>query len=280
MLEEKGPRFYWPKVEHSYESFVFTKEPDGVATIRLNRPEKLNPISLQVYNELARATENIARDHEIRLVIVTGTGRAFCSGGDVNDIISKLVVSDPEGLLDFTRMTCRVTAGFIELKKPAIAAINGLCSGAGAVIALACDMRIAAQSARFAFLFNQVGLAGVDMGAGWLLPRIVGLGNAYELLYTGDWIDAQEAHRIGLVNRVVPDDQLMPATRQFVDRLLKCPQMGLKATKEALYKELTLDLVSAMEVEANAQALCMGSHDFKEAFSAWREKRPPQFIGR
>lgn len=280
MLEEKGPRFYWPKGEHRYESFVFTKEPDGVATIRLNRPEKLNPISLQVYNELAQATENIAGDHEIRVVIVTGTGRAFCSGGDVNDIISKLVVSDPEGLLDFSRMTCRVTKGFIELKKPVIAAINGLCSGAGAVIALACDMRIAAQSARFAFLFNQVGLAGVDMGAGWLLPRIVGLGNAYELLYTGDWIDAQEAHRIGLVNRVVPDDQLMPGTRQFVDRLLKCPQMGLKATKEALYKELTLDLVSALEIEANAQALCMGSHDFKEAFSAWREKRQPQFIGR
>lgn len=279
-MEEQHRQFYFPKVEHDYRSFVFSKDPDGVATIRLNRPEKLNPISLQVYNELARATENIARDNDIRVVIITGTGRAFCAGGDVNDINSKLVKSDPEGLLDFTRMTCRVTKGFIDLKRPVIAAINGLCCGAGAVIALGCDMRIAAESARFAFLFNQVGLAGMDMGAGWLLPKIVGLGNAYELLYTGDWIESKEALRIGLVNRVVPDDQLMVATRQFVDRLLTCPQMGLKTTKETLHKEISMDMVSALELEAEAQALCMGSHDFKEAYQAWVEKRKPNFVGR
>ena len=209
--------------------------------------------------------------------MITGNGRAFCSGGDVEDIIGALFARDHEGLLEFTRLTCDLILAIRRCRRPVVAAFNGTVAGAGAVIAAACDIRIAAESAKIAFLFCKVGLSGADMGAAWLLPRIVGLGLATELLMTGDFITAERALAIGLYNRVVPADRVLAEATEFATRLAKGPSFALGITKDALDREAAMDLASAIEAEAQAQAACMRNPNFREAYEAFRAKREPKF---
>jgi enoyl-CoA hydratase/carnithine racemase len=210
-------------------------------------------------------------------LVLTGTGRGFCSGGSVNEIIGKLVQRKRDSLYQFTRLTCNVVQNMRSLKKPIIAAVNGIAAGAGAVLALASDLRIVSEQAKFAFLFVKVGLSGADMGALYLLPSIVGLGKAKELLFLGDSIDAQEAYRIGLANRVVPHERLMEETYALAHRLQEGPRYALGVTKELLEAEARMEMEAALEAEARAQAKCMESADFLEGYRAFVEKRAPRF---
>lgn len=258
-------------------SFLYEKSESGVATITLNRPERLNALTFEVYRELTDTFASLRNEADIRAVVITGAGRAFCSGGDVHDIIGELFARDMEGLLEFTRMTCELIQNIRELPQPVIASLNGTTAGAGACIALASDLRIASEEARIAFLFVKVGLSGADMGAAYLLPRVVGLAKATELLYTGDFISAQEAERIGLYNRVVPGEQLASTTLEFAERVAQGPAFALAKTKEMLNRELNMNLVAALECEAQAQAICMQHPDYREAYEAFVNKRPAKF---
>lgn len=260
----------------SPKSFLYEQH-DGIATITLNRPERLNAITFEVYRELTDLVAALRDERDVRVAVITGAGRAFCSGGDVRDIIGELQDRDAAGLLEFTRLTCELIHNMRALPKPIIASINGTTAGAGACIALASDIRIAAVEAKIAFVFVKVGLAGTDMGATYLLPRIVGLSKATELLMTGDFISAEEAEKIGLYNRVVPRDQLETVTREFAEKLAHGPAFGLAKTKEMLNREMHMSFESSLEAEAVAQALCMQTPDFKEAHAAFLEKRPAKF---
>lgn len=251
-----------------------------VATITLNRPEVLNALTLEIYAQLRDLFDELQFDDKIHAVVITGTGRAFCAGGDVHKIIGKVLDEDMRGHLEFTRMTGHLVRNMRLLNKPIIAAINGLAAGAGAVIACASDLRIIAEDAHFAFLFTGVGLTGADMGAGFLLPRIVGMGKATELLMLGDKIDAITAERIGLVNRVVPRDQVVPLAADWAKRLAHGPTFSLAMTKAMINNEWTMDAVSAVEAEAQAQALMMMGQDHRAFFESFKEKKEPDFSGR
>jgi enoyl-CoA hydratase/carnithine racemase len=258
-------------------SFLYELTDSGVATITLNRPERLNALTFEVYRELTDTFAALKDEPDVRAVVITGAGRAFCSGGDVHDIIGELFSRDMEGLLEFTRLTCELIANIRDVPQPVIASLNGATAGAGACIALASDIRIASEEAKIAFLFVKVGLSGADMGAAYFLPRVVGLAKATELLYTGDFISAQEAAEIGLYNRVVPGDQLSETTREFAERLAAGPAFALSKTKEMLNREMNMNLSAALECEAQAQALCMQHPDYREAYEAFVAKRPPKF---
>ncbi len=258
------------------KSFLYALS-DGIATITLNRPERLNAITFEVYRELTDLFATLRDQQDVRVVVITGAGRSFCSGGDVRDIIGKLQGRDAEGLLRFTRLTCELIHNMRLLPKPIIASLNGTTAGAGSCIALAADIRIAAEDAKIAFIFVKVGLAGTDMGATYLLPRVVGLAKATELLMTGDFISAQEAEAIGLYNRVVPRAELEAATREFAEKLARGPALGLAKTKEMLNREMNMGFDSGLEAEAVAQALCMQHPDFEEAHTAFIEKREAKF---
>lgn len=260
----------------SYRNFVFENN-DGVATIRLNDPEKLNALTFETYGDLEKIFAELAHDDTVKVVVLTGTGKGFCSGGSVNDIIGPLLKMKGDELYEFTRMTCNVVKNMRDLKKPIIGAINGIAAGAGAMLMLASDLRIFSDNARAAFLFVKVGLSGADMGALYLLPRIVGLGRATELVYFGDTIDAHEAYRIGLANRVVPGDTLMEEAYAWARCLKNGPQYALGVTKELLEHEANVDLETALEMEARAQARCMETPDFLEGYNAFVEKRPQIF---
>lgn len=261
------------------ESFALAMN-RGVAEITLDRPERLNSLTFEVYRELAETFIALGAADEVRSVLLTGRGRGFCSGGDQDDIIAELLGRDMQGLLAFTRMTGRLIESICRCRRPVIAAINGIAVGAGAVIAAACDIRIAAAKARFGYLFPRVGLCGADMGAGYLLPRIVGLGNAAELLFLGDIIDAEHALRIGLVNRVEADAESAVATaREWAQRLARGPAFAHAMTKQLLWEELSLGLTDALEAEAQAQAICMQHPDFADAHAAFKDKREPVFAG-
>src|SRR3954471_9362473 len=225
------------------KSFLYEQQ-NGIGTITLNRPERLNAITFEVYHELTDFFAKLRDEKSVRVVVITGAGRAFCSGGDVRDIIGALQGRDAEGLLEFTRLTCGLIRNMRALPKPIIASLNGTTAGAGACIALASDIRIAADEAKISFVFVKVGLAGTDMGATYLLPRMVGLAKATELLMTGDFIEAQEAERIGLYNRVVRREQLEPATREFAEKLVNGPALGVAKTKEMLNRELHMSFES------------------------------------
>lgn len=262
-------------------SYDFLYEVDNhIATITFNRPEVLNAITFDVYAQLRDLFELLRYDDAVKAVIITGAGKGFCSGGDVHEIIGELLKRDVKGHLDFTRMTGAVVRNMRLLDKPIIAAVNGMAAGAGAVIALAADLRIASEQARFAFLFTKVGLTGADMGAAYLLPRIVGLGRALELLFFGDTIDAATAERYALVNRVVPHDELMPTAREWARRLVEGPTMAISMTKYMVNNELNMDLVSALEAEAQAQALMLMGEDHRIFYEAFKEKKKPEFVGR
>ncbi len=258
-------------------SFLYELADNGVATITLNRPERLNALTFEAYRELSDTFAALRNEPDARVIVITGVGRAFCSGGDVHDIIGELFSRDMEGLLEFTRMTCELIRNIRALPKPVIASLNGTTAGAGACIALASDIRIASEEARIAFLFVKVGLSGADMGAAYLLPRLVGLAKATELLYTGDFISAQEAERIGLYNRVVPGQQLTATTLEFAERLALGPAFALAKTKEMLNRELNMNLETALECEAQAQAICMQHPDYREAYEAFVNKRAANF---
>src|SRR5436189_2567474 len=240
----------------SPKSFLYEQR-DGVGTITLNRPERLNAITFEVYHELTDFFAQLRDDKDVRVVVITGAGRAFCSGGDVRDIIGELQGRDAAGLLEFTRLTCELIHNMRALPKPIIASINGTTAGAGACIALASDIRIAADVAKIAFVFVKVGLAGTDMGATYFLPRIVGLSKGTRVLRTGDFVSAAEAERIGLYNRVVPRNQLESATLEFAQKLAQGPALGIAKTKEMLNREMHMPFDSALEAEAVTQALCM-----------------------
>ena len=255
----------------SYEEF------GPVAIVTLDRPERLNSLTFEVYRELTDTFASLRRRDEVRVVVITGRGRGFCSGGDVEDIIGELFKRDISGLLEFTRMTCELIRNIRALNKPVIASLNGTVAGAGAVIALACDLRIAADSAKIAFLFVKVGLCGGDMGAAFLLPKVVGLSKATEMLYTGDFTSAEEAARIGLYNKVVPGSELKEETMRWAELLGAGPAFALGMTKAALNRELDMSLEMALEAESEAQAICMLNPDFREAYQAFTEKRPPMF---
>lgn len=260
-------------------SFLYRHDPDTqVATITLNRPERLNALTFEIYAELRDTFLTLHREPDVRAVLITGSGRAFCSGGDVEDIIGALFQRDYEGLLDFTRMTCDLILAMRACGRPIVAALNGTVAGAGAVIATAADIRVAAETAKIAYLFTKVGLSGADMGASWLLPRIVGMGRASELLMTGDFISAEEAYRIGLYNRLVPVAEVVAEARSLAEKLARGPSFALEITKDAINREASTDLVSALEAEAQAQAVCMQNPNFREAYEAFVEKRDARFV--
>lgn len=251
---------------------------DGVATLTLDRPDRINALTFEVYREL-RDTFLALRDMpEVRAVVLRGEGpRGFCSGGDVEDIIGQLFSRDMAGLLEFTRMTGALIEAIRTTRPPVIGALHGVVCGAGAVMAAACDVRIAAPDARIAFLFPKVGLSGADMGAAYLLPRLIGLGRATELLLTGEFVDAERAERIGLFNRVVPADELQQRAHDFAQALADGPAFAHAMTKRMLEYEGHVDFRTAIEAEAQAQAVCMQHPDFREAHDAWKEKRKPRY---
>ena len=252
---------------------------DGIATITLNRPEVMNALTFEIYAQLRNLFAALRSDETVRVVVLTGTGDNFCSGGDVYEIIGELLKRDMKEHLEFTRMTGAVVQNMRLLDKPIIAALNGTVAGAGSVLALASDLRIASETARFAFLFTKVGLTGADMGAGYLLPRIVGMGRAFELLLLGDTIDVATAERYGLVNRVVPRDELLPTAYTWAKRLAEGPSFAVSMTKHMINHELSMDLASAIEAEAQAQALMLMGEDHRRFFEAFKAKEKPKFIG-
>ncbi|HET8563806.1 MAG TPA: enoyl-CoA hydratase family protein [Candidatus Binatia bacterium] len=260
----------------TFDSFVY-EERDGIATVRLNDPDRLNALTFQTYGDLERLMRELADQDAVKVVVLTGTGKGFCSGGSVHDIIGKLIQMKGEELYQFTRMTCNVIQNMRTLRKPIIAAVNGIAAGAGAMLALASDFRVLSEGAKFAFLFTKVGLAGADMGALYLLPRIIGEGRATELLFLGDPIGAEEAYRIGLATRVVQDQKLMDETYALGRRLKEGPLFALGTTKTLLRLEARADLETALELEAKAQARCMEHPDFHEGYRAFLEKRHPRF---
>jgi enoyl-CoA hydratase/carnithine racemase len=253
---------------------------DGVATVTLSRPDKLNALTFDVYADLRDLLAELPHRGDARVLVLTGQGRGFCSGGDVEEIIGELQKMAAAQLLEFTRMTGAVVKAMRECPLPVIAAINGVAAGAGSVIALASDFRLLARSASFAFLFTKVGLAGADMGSAYLLPRLVGLGRATELLILGDKIDAERADRLGLAYQVVDDDELPAAASTLARRLADGPALAYSTTKVLLTRELDMDLGSAIEMEAVTQALLMTSADHAEFYTAWSEGRRPQWTGR
>lgn len=253
---------------------------DGIATLTFNRPKVLNALTFDVYAQFRDLLEDLRYDDDVKVLVLTGEGKGFCSGGDVHDIIGALLEQDVKGHLDFTRMTGAVVRNMRLLDKPIIAALNGTTAGAGAVIALASDLRIASENAGIAFLFTKVGLTGADMGAAYLLPRIVGQGRAFELLLFGDKLDPETAERYGLVNRVVAHDELMGVAYEWANRLANGPTMAISMTKRMVNNEWNMDLVSALEQEAQAQALMLMGEDHRIFYEAFKEKVEPEFVGR
>ncbi|NVB81543.1 MAG: enoyl-CoA hydratase family protein [Kofleriaceae bacterium] len=261
------------------ETFSLTLD-RGVVTITLDREARLNSLTFEVYRELAETFEKLDSYDEVRAIVITGRGKGFCSGGDQDDIIKHLLGKDTPTLVAFTRATGRLIQAMRECKRPIVGAINGVAVGAGAVIACACDMRIVAAKAKFGFIFPAVGLCGADMGATYLLPRIVGLGHASELLFFGDLIEADHALRIGLANRVVENgEEAVRVATEWANRLAQGPAFAHSMTKQMIESEHTMPLAAAIEAEAQAQALCMQHPDFAEAHAAFKAKRPKKFVG-
>jgi enoyl-CoA hydratase/carnithine racemase len=259
-------------------SFLYARDPaTGVATITLNRPDRLNALTFEVYAELRDTFVQLDTEPGVRAIVLTGAGRAFCSGGDVEDIIGALFAMDRQGLQDFTRMTCDLVLSIRRCRRPVIAALNGTVAGAGAVIASACDLRVGAESAKIAFLFVRVGLSGADMGASWLLPRIVGHGRASEILLGGDFVSAQRAYEIGLYNRVVADGTALEHATDLARKLALGPSSAHAVTKHALDHEWTLSLEAALSHEAEVQGGLMLHPNFREAYDAFVAKRDARF---
>jgi enoyl-CoA hydratase/carnithine racemase len=250
-----------------------------VATLTLNRPERKNPLTFQSYAEIVDIFRALPRDKDVKAVVVTGEGGNFCSGGDVFEIIGPLVEMDTAGLLDFTRMTGEVVKAMRACPQPIVAAIDGVCAGAGAILAMASDMRVGTPTAKIAFLFNRVGLAGCDMGACAMLPRIIGQGRAAELLYTGRILGGEEAKDWGFFNRLAAPDRVLADALALAADLAAGPTFANATTKRMLEMEWAMSVESAVEAEAVAQALCMTTEDFARAFRAFAARQKPVFEG-
>ena len=257
----------------------------GVATLTLNRPERKNPLTFDAYAELVKTFHALAAAdaRAIKCVVLTGAGGNFCSGGDVHEIIGPLVEMrekhQPEGLLEFTRMTGSLVKAMRACSQPVIAAIDGVCAGAGAILAMASDLRIGTPQSRVAFLFVRVGLSGADMGACALLPRIIGQGRASELLYTGRFMSADEALRWGFYNQVADPEALLEQAQTFAHNLAEGPSFAHAMTKKCLHQEWEMGLDEAIDFEAECQARCMQTEDFARAYRAFAQKQTPRFEG-
>jgi enoyl-CoA hydratase/carnithine racemase len=253
---------------------------ERVATVTFDRPDRLNALTFEVYADLRDLLTEVEHRGDVSALVLTGAGRGFCSGGDVDAIIGELRDAGSKELLEFTRMTGAVVERVRRLPMPVIAGVNGVAAGAGAVIALASDLRLVAESASFHFLFTRVGLAGADMGSAYLLPRVVGLGRATEMLLLGDEIGAERAVSVGLASRVVPDAELGEEVTSLARRLADGPAHAYGVTKLLVSREQDMDLGSAIELEAFAQALMMSTDDHAEFYRAFTGKRPPDWRGR
>ncbi|MGW6022038.1 enoyl-CoA hydratase family protein [Streptomyces sp. NPDC055099] len=253
---------------------------DGVATVTLARPDKLNALTFGAYADLRDLLAELSRDKSVRALVLGGQGRGFCSGGDVDEIIGATLGMDTAQLLDFNRMTGQVVRALRECPFPVVTAVHGVAAGAGAVLALASDFRVADPSARFSFLFTRVGLSGGDMGAAYLLPRVVGLGHATRILMLGDPVRAPEAERIGLISELTDEGKAPEAAQALARRLADGPALAHAQTKALLTSELDMPLAAAVELDAATQALLMTGEDYKEFHAAFTEKRPPKWQGR
>jgi enoyl-CoA hydratase/carnithine racemase len=267
-----------PLAEYAPNHFLLAVT-DGVATVTLNRPERKNPLTFESYRELTDLFRACAFDDTVKAVVVSGAGGNFSSGGDVFEIIGPLVKMDTKGLTAFTRMTGDLVKAMRACPQPIVAAVEGICAGAGAIIAMASDMRLAATGAKVAFLFNKVGLAGCDMGACAILPRIIGQSRASELLYTGRFMTAEEGERWGFFSRVVASDQVLPQALALAREVAQGPSFANTMTKRMLAMEWAMSVEEAIEAEAVAQALCMTTVDFERAFEAFSNKARPVFQG-
>ncbi|CAN5846679.1 enoyl-CoA hydratase family protein [soil metagenome] len=256
---------------------------DAVATITLSRPERKNPLTFESYAELRDTFRQLVYARDVRAVVITGAGDNFCSGGDVHDIIGPLVELRRSGRMDellaFTRMTGDLVKAMRGCAQPIISAIDGACVGAGAIIAMASDMRLGTERSKVAFLFTRVGLSGADMGACAMLPRIIGQGRASELLYTGRSMDGSEAERWGFYNRLCPPDTLLDAARELALGLASGPSFAHGMTKRMLHQEWAMGVDEAIEAEAQAQAICMQTDDFERAYHAFTRRERPAFEG-
>jgi enoyl-CoA hydratase/carnithine racemase len=254
-----------------------------VATVTLDRPERKNPLTFDSYAELRDFFRALADADDVRAVVITGAGENFCSGGDVHDIIGPLVkmrqAGDTRGLLDFTRMTGDLVKAMRACPQPIIAAIDGVCAGAGAILAMASDLRLGTARSKVAFLFTRVGLSGADMGACNILPRIIGAGRAAELLFTGRSMDGTESERWGFYNRICDSAALLADAQALASELANGPTVAHAMTKRCLHQEWSMDIDTAIEAEAQAQAICMQTRDFARAFEAFAAKRRPVFEG-
>ncbi|ANZ15735.1 enoyl-CoA hydratase family protein [Streptomyces noursei] len=253
---------------------------DGVATVTLARPEKLNALTFEAYADLRDLLAELSRERSVRALVLAGEGRGFCSGGDVEEIIGVTLGMDTAQLLDFNRMTGQVVRAIRECPFPVVAAVHGVAAGAGAVLALAADFRIADPSARFAFLFTRVGLSGGDMGAAYLLPRVIGLGHATRVLMLGDPVRAPEAERLGLISELAEEGRADERAAALARRLAEGPALAHAQTKALLTAELDMPLAAAVELDASTQALLMNSADYAEFHAAFTEKRPPKWQGK
>jgi enoyl-CoA hydratase/carnithine racemase len=252
---------------------------NGIARVTLDRPERKNPLTFESYAELRDTFRELTYVPNVKVVVVSGSGGNFCSGGDVHDIIAPLTKMDMTGLLQFTRMTGDLVKAMRACPQPIIAAIDGICAGAGAIIAMASDMRIATPAAKTAFLFTRVGLAGCDMGACAILPRLIGQGRASELLFSGRFMTADEGERWGFHNRVVASETLMQEAMDLARSLATGPTFAHGITKTQLNTEWAVSLETALEMEAQAQAICMQTQDFHRAYEAFAAKKQPVFEG-
>jgi enoyl-CoA hydratase/carnithine racemase len=266
--------------ERRWKHFKYS-ERDSIATVTFDRPERLNALTFEVYADIRDLTAELKqRPDEVRMLVLRGEGKGFCSGGDVDAIIGRLLEMDTRGVYDFARTTGACVRNLREMPQTAIAAVNGVAAGAGAVLAAACDLRILAESASFQFLFTRVGISGGDMGVCWLLPRLVGAGRASELLLLGERVSAEDCLDYGLANRVVPDAELDAAVADYTGRLVELAPWGLAMTKEMLNRAASLDYSTAVEMEAWTQTLLMTAADFREFHAGFTGKRKPRFTGR
>ncbi|HKN95484.1 MAG TPA: enoyl-CoA hydratase family protein [Pseudonocardiaceae bacterium] len=268
-----------PALTRDWRHFRFAKA-DGVATVTLDRPDKLNALTFESYADLRDLLGELPHHQDVRVLVIRGEGRGFCGGGDVNEIIGELIRMEPRDLMRFTKMTGDVIRAMRECPIPIITAIHGIAAGAGAVVALASDFRVVSTSGRFAFLFTKVGLSGGDMGAAYLLPRVVGLGRATELLMLGGTIDSATADRYGLVTRLVGDDELDGAVADLAATLAGGPTLAFAQTKSLLTREMDMPMGPSMELDAMTQALLMTTRDHAEFHAAFNEHRPPRWEGR
>ena len=267
-----------PLAQYSPRHFLLAVKA-GVATVTLNRPERKNPLTFESYRELTDFFRACAFDDAVKTVVVTGAGGNFSSGGDVFEIIGPLVKMDTKGLTGFTRMTGDLVKAMRACPQPIVAAVEGICAGAGAIIAMASDIRVAANGTKVAFLFNKVGLAGCDMGACAILPRIIGQSRASELLYTGRFMTAEEGEKWGFFSRIVAPAEVLAQAEGLARDIAEGPTFANTMTKRMLAMEWAMSVEEAIEAEAVAQALCMTTEDFARAFEAFSNKRTPIFQG-